>query len=146
MIPKVETPVARAAMTNSWFLSDSTCPRTTRAIVSEAALALTGDAFLVRSLGRVRVVGKAEPLAIYELLGRKGETLAASEAYARYDKALADFIARRFEEARTGFREARGMRGEAGDGPSDFYIAQCEAMLAEPPPPDWDGAVTFAGK
>jgi adenylate cyclase len=119
---------------------------TTRAIVSEAALALTGDAFLVRSLGRVRVVGKIEPLAIYELLGRKGETLAASEAYTRYDKALADFTARRFEEALAGFREARAQRGEAGDGPSDFYIAQCEAMLAEPPPPDWDGAVTFAGK
>jgi adenylate cyclase len=119
---------------------------TTRAIVSEAALALTGGAFLVRSLGRVLVVGKTEPLAIYELLGRRGETLAASAAYERYEKALADFTARRFEQAAEGFREARTLRGEAGDGPSEFYIEQCAAMLAEPPPADWDGAVTFAGK
>ena len=118
----------------------------TRAIVSGAALEHAGEGFLVRSLGRVRVVGKSEPLAIYELLGRRGETLESAPAFARYEKALDDFTHRKFEEALTGFRDASALRGEAGDGPSELYIEQCEAMMAEPPPADWDGAITFAGK
>lgn len=118
----------------------------TRALVSQASLALTGGAFLVRPLGRVRVVGKSEPLAIFELLGRKGEVLAASAAYERFERALADFTARRFEQAAAGFREVRTLRGEAGDGPSDFYLKQCALMTEQPPPADWDGAVTFEGK
>jgi len=118
----------------------------TRALVSEASLAMTDGAFFVRPLGRVRVVGKSEPLALYELLGRKGETLAAAAAYERFERALADFVARRFEQAAAGFREVRALRGEGGDGPSEFYLEQCALMLAEPPPADWDGAVTFAGK
>jgi adenylate cyclase len=118
----------------------------TRALASEATLALTDGGFLVRPLGRVRVVGKTEPLAIFELVGRKGESLEAAGAYARFEKALGDFTARRFEQAAQGFREARTLRGEAGDGPSEFYLKQCAAMLEEPPPADWDGSVTFVGK
>jgi len=118
----------------------------TRAIVSGGALAVAGDGFLVRSLGRVRVVGKSEPLAIYELVGRRGETLKAAAVYERFAQALDDFTHRRFEEALAGFREAGALRGASGDGPSEFYVEQCEAMLSAPPPPEWDGAVTFAGK
>ena len=118
----------------------------TRALVSEASLAMTDGAFIARPLGRVRVVGKTEPLAIHELVGRQGETLPAAAAYARFEAALGDFTARRFAQAADGFREARTLRGSGGDGPSDFYLEQCAQMIAEPPPADWDGAVTFAGK
>jgi adenylate cyclase len=47
-------------------------------IISEFVLAKLGDRFEVRALGDVKVKGKERPVAIYELLGRKGAANATS--------------------------------------------------------------------
>ncbi len=54
-------------------------------IVSEFTLAKLGDRFEVRALGDVKVKGKERPVAIYELVGRRGA--AAAGAAARPDAA-----------------------------------------------------------
>ncbi len=118
----------------------------TRALVSGETISRTGGAFAARYLGRARVVGRTEPVRIYELLGLAGETLpVGDEALDRFDEALSDFTELRFEEAAGGFREVREMRGGA-DGPSEFYLRLVERFESEPPPAGWDGVVTFETK
>ena len=121
----------------------------TLALASGEALAQTDGKLIVRPLGRVRVVGRAEPVALYELLGLKGEAVTKPDAAAieRFERALADFTARRFRAAAEGFRQVRESCG-GKDGPSELYlktIAQFE-IEGPPLPEHWDGVINFATK
>ena len=99
-----------------------------------------------RPLGRIRVVGRAEPVAIYELLGTSGEaTRPDARAIERFERALEDFTAGRFEGATDGFREVLSLCG-GGDGPSEFFLDTIERLVAAPPPDGWDGVITFETK
>ena len=52
----------------------------TQALISHETLAATDGSLAVRPLGSVQVVGRAEPVAGYELLGTAGETTALDPA------------------------------------------------------------------
>jgi len=118
----------------------------TRAVVSGETLTETDGSFVVRPLGRFRVVGRAEPVAIHELLGAKGEaTHLGPGAIERFEGALLEFAARRFDVAVVGFEAVRAACGGA-DGPSDFYLATIERLRRAPLPPDWDGVVVLEFK
>src|SRR6185436_8939621 len=86
----------------------------TRVLASADALAQTDGAFLTRSLGRVRVVGRSEPVVLHELLGRVEEgplqepPPAVLQAFAA---GLDLFAAGRFREAADTFQEALGHAG-----------------------------------
>lgn len=56
---------------------------------------------------------------------------------ARYHEALDLYRARRWEEA-LGALDALAREAPA-DGPTALYRRRTRALLAEPPPPDWDG-------
>lgn len=119
----------------------------TRALTSRATLSMTGDAFLVRPLGSVRVVGKLEPIEIFELVGRRGGTPSLDpRVLERFGQALEAFRSRDFEKAAEGFREAALLCGEGGDGASELYLRESLRWRAEPPPEDWDGSITFETK
>jgi len=120
----------------------------TLALASGEALAETDGKLVVRPLGRVRVVGRAEPVALYELLGLKGDaTTPDAAAIALFERAVADFVARRFREAAEGFRRVRESCG-GQDGPSELYLGTIAQLEAEPAPlpEDWDGVINFATK
>ena len=118
----------------------------TRAMVSGATLSGTGDRFLVRRLGKVRVVGKTEPVEIFELVGeRDGAAPGLDPVRARYEDALTEFYAGRFETAAEGFRQANASAPN-GDGPSVLYREEALRLMAEPPPSDWDGTIVFEKK
>jgi adenylate cyclase len=117
----------------------------TRALISGETLAQTDGNLIVRSLGRVRVVGRAEPVALYELLGVKGdETRPDFETVKRFEGAVDDFVARRFAEAADGFREVHEHLGH--DGPSQLYLDTIAQLETAPPPDDWNGVITFTKK
>lgn len=118
----------------------------TRAMASGDALAHAGDHFTARSLGLVRVVGRAEPIAVFEILGRAGEpTTPNAETLGVYERALGEFQAGRFVEAAAGFEEVLRLRsGE--DGPAAFYAKLSHRYAAAPPEAPWDGVVTAESK
>lgn len=98
----------------------------TRTLASEAAVRAAGGAVHVRELDVVRVVGRSEPVRVYELLcpaDRPPPPLPG-----RWDEALGHYRAARFAEALALFRLA------PGDGPSRLYAERCEAWLSGPPP------------
>jgi adenylate cyclase len=117
----------------------------TRVMVSGDTFAQTGDVFEVRPLGRGRVVGRSEPVEMYELMGLRGEAISPDrEVVARYKAALADLLKWRFEEAAQGFREVIESCG-GSDGPSEFYLKTIE-QLRRDLVSDWDGVINFQTK
>lgn len=118
----------------------------TLAIVSGETLGLTDGKFSTRRLGRIRVVGREEPITVHELVGIAGEPdeLGAGQI-ARFESALDEFTAGRFAEAAVGFRAVITERA-GRDGPSQMYLGLCERYLAHPPDGPWDGVVTAESK
>jgi len=116
-----------------------------RVVVGEATVAAAPDAFTYRLLDLVAVKGRAEPLRCYEVVARAG-TLGpdALGRLARYHEALDLYRARRWEEA-LGALDALARDGPA-DGPIALYQRRTRALLAEPPPPDWDGVFVAESK
>jgi adenylate cyclase len=118
----------------------------TLALASGEAYSRTDGQIRARPLGRVRVVGRGEPVELYELLGLKGDdTTPDSTTIARFQSALEDFSRREFDKAAAGFEEVRSCCG-GQDGPSEFYLRAIAEFRAEPPPSDWDGVINLTKK
>jgi adenylate cyclase len=116
-----------------------------RVVVGEATVAAAPDAFAYRLLDLVAVKGRAEPLRCYEVVARAGALPPdVQRLLARYHEALDLYRSRRWEEA---LRLLDALAGEApGDGPIALYRRRARALLAAPPPEDWDGVFVAESK
>lgn len=103
---------------------------------------LARDFIEARELDRVRVAGKTEAVAVYELLGMKGEiSRVQRQVVELYGRALALYRAARFAEAQEPLQEA--LKLDAEDGPSQALLARCKKLLQHPPPMPFDGVVNL---
>lgn len=94
--------------------------------------------FAFRPLGRVSPKGRAEPLDIFELAGRRDQLDDAARAsLADFEAAMTHYMARRFDAALSLFRAVQARQPD--DGPAAVLAALCEDYLAHPPPADWNG-------
>ncbi|HWR98905.1 MAG TPA: adenylate/guanylate cyclase domain-containing protein [Candidatus Methanoperedens sp.] len=113
-------------------------------IASDATWRASGGAAFGRPLDRVRVKGKAEPVAIHEVMAVAGaETEAQRTLAAAYAQALAAYQGRRWEEA---IALAQAIPSAGDDGPARVLLERARAFFAAPPPPDWDGVWTLTAK
>jgi adenylate cyclase len=107
-------------------------------VIGEATRQAAGDAFEYRFLDLVAVKGRAEPVRVYELLGRAADIPPERrELLARYDRGVALYHARRWEEAMALFDELAAAAPD--DGPIGLYRRRAYELLEEPPGSDWDG-------
>jgi adenylate cyclase len=107
----------------------------TAIIIGEETRRAAGDAIVVRQLDWVAVYGRAEGIAIYELLAMTAD--GGDFAWiATYEAGLAAYRERRFAEALERFAAVDRGRA-AGDRPSQIFIERCRALIASPPAPDW---------
>jgi adenylate cyclase len=106
--------------------------------VAEDTYRLAQQAVEVRELDFVTVVGKTEPVRIFELLGRVGEitpdTLELRELFA---DALAAYRERDWDGAERKFQECLKLTPE--DGPSRLFEQRVVLLRANPPAADWQG-------
>ncbi|MBM3326169.1 MAG: adenylate/guanylate cyclase domain-containing protein [Calditrichaeota bacterium] len=104
------------------------------------------DLFVIRPLDLIRVKGKNEPVAVYELLAEKESELSEAQlkAVEFYRQGIELFRQRKFPEAWRWFENA--LETAPTDGPSKTYLKRCELYIAEPPPDDWDGVWTLTEK
>jgi adenylate cyclase len=110
-------------------------------LAGEATVAAAGEEILAREADLIRVVGKAQPVRIYELLGeRAGATEADLERHRRYHEALGLFRGRDWERSKSAF-EALG-----GDPLARIYVERCRTFLREAPPAEWDGVFDLKAK
>lgn len=115
----------------------------TRLLASEDMLADI-EGIVTRPLGRYRLAGKQQCVAIHEVLGREHEVDARRREYlARFAAALQLFAEGRWQAAQTAFSSLQ--RDTREDGPVQFFIEQCRRHLAQPPV-DWQGVLALAEK
>jgi len=102
-------------------------------LAGEATMKKTGDALVAREVDVIRVVGKKEPVCIYELIGEKGSV--ADDVLRRielFHRGLSIFRSREFSAAEKVFAEA------GDDSVAALYRDRCRTLTATPPPDDWD--------
>lgn len=116
----------------------------TRTLASAAAVDGV-NGVLMRRVGSFLLAGKTTPLDVYELLGAERDADAGARARAAmFAQPLELFCERRFAAARDAFE---GLLAEyPEDGPSRFYVEQCERMAADPPGDGWSGTIRMTSK
>lgn len=112
----------------------------TEILVGEATAELVRDLFHLREVDRVRVKGRRQSVAIYELLGPQETPLSRDRRWVldRYASGLERYRRRQWKKAEALFREAAGTADP--DGPSSVMAERCAAFRKHPPPREWDGA------
>ncbi|MEG3638352.1 CHASE2 domain-containing protein [Magnetococcus sp. PR-3] len=117
----------------------------TYTMISEFTHEHVKDTVECRELDTVRVVGKKEPITIYEVLQRKGQLRdRQADLLEAYYKALDIYKGRDFKMAIEAFEKA--LKIVEDDGPSRTYVDRCQLYLENPPPDDWDGVFNFTSK
>jgi adenylate cyclase len=119
----------------------------TAILVSETTQFAAAAAFVFRRVDRIRVVGKQQPVAIYELLAARDDPHAEAEATraASSERIVNAYESRDWTAA---LDVARGHRlAYPGIDPVvSLYEERSSRFAAEPPAPDWDGVYTFSAK
>jgi len=117
----------------------------TYTMISESTYEQAKDGIEAREVDLIRVVGKREPVRIYELLGKKGEIDATMkqtlpffiEGYELYKK-------REWNKSAEFFEKVLAINSE--DGPSLTYFERCITFQVHPPSDDWDGVFSMGSK
>jgi adenylate cyclase len=101
-------------------------------MLGENTYRLAKDFIEARELDRVRVAGKAQPVAVYELLALKGQlTDTQTQVTASYAEALAAYRARDVSGAQAALD--RVLAVSPGDGPALALRERCEKLAHLPP-------------
>ena len=108
-------------------------------LIGEKTAELVGDAFRLREVDVVRVVGKQTPTHVYELLADAGTPLPEEreDALRDYAAALGAYRERCWPEALRLLEKA--LTRYPNDGPSRVMLERCRVFAEAPPPPEWDG-------
>jgi adenylate cyclase len=117
----------------------------TRIIISEDALRLAQQEVEARELDLITVVGRTEPVRIYELLGRPGELPSGeNELIHEFENGLKAYRAREWAAAERQFQRCLEMR--PADRASALYIERISGIRTNPPPANWDGVTRLVKK
>jgi len=114
-------------------------------MIPQSTYELAKDDIDTRQLDVIRVVGKKEPISVYEVLERKNQTSSEkSGVVEKFLKALKLYEERNFADASKEFEKVLAI--DPDDGPSQTYVKRCGVFLETPPEKDWDGVYTFTEK
>jgi len=114
----------------------------TRILVGDRTRELAGDGLLLREIDRIRVVGRATPVTIFEPVTRRdAATEKEISRLARFAASLEDFRGGKLAEATAGFSDLA-----ADDPVARTYIERIDALGSAPRPPDWDGITDLVQK
>jgi adenylate cyclase len=114
----------------------------TAILVAESVWQAAGAAIAWREIDRVRVVGRATPVVLFEPLGLAGEVPPERQATATaFAAALAVYRAARFDEAASMFDAIA-----ASDPPARVFAARARAFCTAPPQMPWDAVTVLETK
>ena len=110
----------------------------TEILIGENTARLVGNAFHLREIDTVRVVGKQECVIVYELLARIDTSLdkVQEQVISSYAAGYEAYCDQHWEEALGLFN--RALEFSPDDGPSLTMAGRCRHYKEAPPPDDWD--------
>lgn len=118
--------------------------------VAESTYTAVKDQFIWRELDYVKVMGKTEPVKVYELLGEVGNVDPQVEKILQaYHEALELYKNQNWAEAIEAFRasdDLEDMFPGRKTNPSRIYLPRCEHWQANSPGDDWDGVWVLTSK
>jgi adenylate cyclase len=117
-----------------------------RILLSELTAAKLKGVYRLREVDRVIVKGKTKPVAVFECLDyHDAESFPnLMDAVGAFGEGLALYREASFDRAREWFEKA--LAANPGDRVAALYREQCDALIENPPPPDWDGVSVMAHK
>jgi len=114
-------------------------------LVSEPTVQQTEGRFLTRKLDRIRVVGKDEPVRIYELLAfAENADPALKKKLDLFHRALEIFEKRDWSAAAAAFKQ--NLAAFPNDTISKIYFKRCRDYLEKAPDDNWDGVYNLKEK
>ncbi|MGV7221495.1 MAG: CHASE2 domain-containing protein [Nitrospinales bacterium] len=117
----------------------------TFSMISEVTYLKAKDYIEARELDTIRVVGRKQPVKIYELLGKAGfMDNISSEVLTLYSDGLDQYKLKNWDAAISSFKKALLIRPE--DGPSSTMLERCTQFKVTAPPKDWDGVFSLESK
>jgi adenylate cyclase len=120
-------------------------PYGSRIMISQATKDAAGPKVLTRPLDYIKVKGKAEATAVYEVIGLDGEpgALFPPSYVSRWSAALEAYKQGDFQGALSGFQGCQGEQPK--DKACALFIERCQHYIADPPK-GWDGVYTMKTK
>ena len=112
-------------------------------LISESTYRPCADRFWTRELDFIRVKGKNNPVAIYELVGLRSELVSdqKQQVIEHYEKARQHYLNRKFALAIAGF--ATVLEIDSHDKAAALHMERCQHWLTNPPIGEWDGSLEF---
>ena len=110
----------------------------TQVLMTEETQQLASEQMAMREIDLIQVVGKDEPVRIYELLGRiKDVDDETTQLQDSFHKGLIAYRTQSWDEAQKCFEHCLQLRSD--DGPSLVYLERIAIFQKTPPQNDWDG-------
>jgi adenylate cyclase len=104
-----------------------------------------GDAFVTREIDNIAVYGRAEGLAVYELVGLTDDLGGERAAWiAYYEAGLSRYRGRDFAGAILDFEAA--LREKPGDRPAQLLLDRCRRFLQSGVNEDWQPVAALSTK
>ena len=117
----------------------------TTILINEDTRRLAADAVEARELDSIRVVGKSEPVHVFELLGRKGELdPAVLELKGRFEQGLGYYRSGAWDEAEKCFNDCLKLKPD--DAPARLLISRVRQLRTDPSARQADGVWTLTKK
>ena len=118
--------------------------------IADSTYQAVKEKVVVRDLDNVRVLGKNEPVKVWELISEVGQEPGQyKKILPAYHEALDLYKNQEWSKAIEAFKasdELEEMFGGRKTNPSRIYIPRCEHYLENPPGEDWDGVWTLTSK
>jgi len=120
-------------------------------VISNFTEALVHDSFETRELDTITVVGKSEPIKLFELLANKGGLSTDIQKLLEvYNKGLACYYAQQWDDAIALFTTSSTMEPYAavtnGKSPSSVLLKRCESYKVNQPGDNWNGVYSLTSK
>jgi adenylate cyclase len=113
-----------------------------RLIISEFTKVQLQNVYFIRELDLVRVKGKEEPVAIYEVMGFDDDERVDQKKLETYNRALALYKEAKFDQAKLLFDDLNSVQEHKLYA---MYSERCQHYIQNPPE-DFDGVYTFTTK
>ena len=113
-------------------------------LISDATRALLGPEFQTREIDNIVVVGKEQPVRVFELLSDRALEPQAARLRDAFEAGLAAYRRCDWGAADHAFAECLAIDSE--DGPTRVFLARTAQLRDEPPPADWDGVWRLSNK